>query len=766
MMGAVFYAARMKAMVACGAIVISIALLSAQGAVDAPQPQPILLTNLQQVLALGNEPAAFSNVSARVRGQVTFALYNRTSLFFQEGTNGMFVLYRGPITNVAPGTWIEVEGPLAAGVLAPHFNGARLTVLEPGPLPEARAAQSEEMNLGPHHARFVSVRGHVRDMMTSWGNFTLLLGDESGTFYAQVRVGNNFRLPRDWIDAELEVRGVCWTATDSRGRPYGFTVYSASTNFVRLLRPGREDAYALPLRALMDLPLLSSNAVARVRTLGTVTHYSTLGQFYVQDGESVAQVIVLHALNQADQEGEGVQRARPATLRPGDRVEIVGTPRRNGSILVIRHAEYRSVGQSDVAPPINVKVEELMAGSYPARLVRLKARILDREVTRNGPLQIERIICQTGDHTFTALMDNVEGVELPLHKNGYAEVTGLCIPQAGRWKTVHSFNLLLRDVNDLRTVPAPAWWERSDVLRTVAISGAVLALAAAWVFWQRRHMRLLRASELEVAERERAEAGLRQALAVQKELNELKSSFVSMVSHEFRTPLEVVLSSSDILDRYLDRLPPDKRRAQLRAIRKSVHRMNNLVEDVLLLGKLDSGRLACTPVALNLGLLCRRFVDEVETAAQREGAIQLQFSDLEGEACADEGLLGHILTNLLGNALKYSPNRPVRFTVNRHGIDAEFVIRDQGCGIPAADQARLFTAFHRGANVTQTPGTGLGLVIVKHCVELHRGTIRCESTEGRGTSFIVTLPLFDGTHFFRRSPDPAVSSAAFITQSL
>jgi signal transduction histidine kinase len=764
MLEPVFYAACMKALVACGVLLISAALLSAQTAGDARGSQPVLLTNLQQVLALGNEPSALTNVTGRIRGRVTFALYNRTSLFFQEGTNGIFVIYHGPITNVAPGTWVEVEGPLAAGALAPHFNGARLTVLDPGSLPAPWPAHSEAMVGGGHHARFVSVRGYVRDMQTSWGNFTLLLGDEAGTFQVQIRVGNNFHLPREWIDAEVEARGVCWAATDSRGRPYGFTIYSASTNFLRLLRPGREDPFDLPPQRLNDLLPPGSNVAARARTQGTVTHYSTMGQFYMEDENSVAQVLAFHPLNQADQEGEGIARGRPVTLRPGDRVEVVGTPRRNGSILSLSHAEYRKIGQAALALPITVKVEDLMTGQFPARLVRLKARVLDREVMRSGPLHIERIICQAGDQIFTALMDNLEGVELPLHKNGYAEVTGLCIPQAGRWKTVHSFNLLLRDVNDLRPVPAPTWWERPDVLRTAAISGGVLVLAAAWVFWQRRHIQRLRASELEVAERERAEAGLRQALAVQKELNALKSSFVSMVSHEFRTPLEVILSSSDILDRYLDRLPPDKRRAQLRAIRKSVHRMNHLVEDVLLLGKLDAGRMACTPVSLKLGLLCRRCVDEVETAAQREGAIQLQFTELEGDACADEGLLGHILNNLLGNALKYSPGRPVRFSVTRRGIDAEFVIRDQGCGIPAADQARLFTAFHRGANVTQTPGTGLGLVIVKHCVELHHGTIRCESGEGVGTSFIVTLPLFDGTRFFRRAPEPTATAA--FTESL
>jgi signal transduction histidine kinase len=257
----------------------------------------------------------------------------------------------------------------------------------------------------------------------------------------------------------------------------------------------------------------------------------------------------------------------------------------------------------------------------------------------------------------------------------------------------------------------------------------------------------------------RVENELRVALAAEKELNQLKSSFVSMVSHEFRTPLEVILSSSNILDRYLERLPVDKRKVQLRAIRKSVHRMNDLIEDVLMLGKLDAGRLACHVAPVDLEAVCRRAIVEIESATGREGIVRLEAGQKDSDAQADEGLLHHILTNLLGNAVKYSPpERPVEFTVSRRGGEAEFVIRDRGCGISAADQARLFTAFYRGSNVAQTPGSGLGLVIAKRCVDLHGGTIRCQSQEGQGTTFTVTLPLFEGTRFFRRQAEAANGS--------
>lgn len=265
--------------------------------------------------------------------------------------------------------------------------------------------------------------------------------------------------------------------------------------------------------------------------------------------------------------------------------------------------------------------------------------------------------------------------------------------------------------------------------------------------------------QAEVSTREQAEENLRISLAAEKELSQLKSSFVSMVSHEFRTPLEVILSSSDILDRYFDRLPPEKRAAQLRAVRKSVRRMNDLIDDVLLLGKFDAGVLACNPSQVDLTACCRRAIAEIESASMRSGAIQFTAKDINGEATADEGLMLHILTNVLGNGLKYSPpGQTLEFTVTREGLDAEFVIRDHGCGIPAADLPRLFTAFYRGSNVGQTSGSGLGLVITKRCVDLHCGRIRCESTEGVGTTFTIHLPVFDGTRYFRRTQKNAFSN--------
>jgi signal transduction histidine kinase len=247
---------------------------------------------------------------------------------------------------------------------------------------------------------------------------------------------------------------------------------------------------------------------------------------------------------------------------------------------------------------------------------------------------------------------------------------------------------------------------------------------------------------IDITDRKRVEAELLHNYAREKELNELKSRFVAMVSHEFRTPLAIITSSAEILDAYLDRLPPDERRANLIDITDATRQMSRMMEEVLLLGSVEAGKMTCRPSPLDLNTFCARLVDEMGSATSNRCPFQLTVDALP-EAMADEGLLRHIFTNLLNNAAKYSPaGSAVEFEVQARGHLALFKVRDHGIGIPDADVRLLFQAFHRGRNVGDRPGTGLGMTIVKRCVELHGGRIGFQSKEGHGTTFIVALPLF------------------------
>jgi PAS domain S-box-containing protein len=248
---------------------------------------------------------------------------------------------------------------------------------------------------------------------------------------------------------------------------------------------------------------------------------------------------------------------------------------------------------------------------------------------------------------------------------------------------------------------------------------------------------------LDVTERKRVEAELLQTLAREKALGQLRSNFVSMVSHEFRTPLGIIQSSAEILEDYLDQLEPAEREDHLQSIRNNTRRMAATMEEVLLMGSFDAGRIEFGPAALELRTFVQCLADEVLSATGRRCPIELSLSGMPAEIQGDERLLRHIFTNLLTNAVKYShAGRTVRFEIARVGTEMVCAIVDQGIGIPEADREWLFNAFHRGQNVNDRPGTGLGLVIVKRCVDLHRGKINVESKLGEGTAVTVRLPIF------------------------
>jgi len=175
--------------------------------------------------------------------------------------------------------------------------------------------------------------------------------------------------------------------------------------------------------------------------------------------------------------------------------------------------------------------------------------------------------------------------------------------------------------------------------------------------------------------------------------------------------------------------------------------MAGMMEEVLVLSRLDAGKLDFQPTALDLNNFCRRVVDEVLSATNGRCPIELSLNSIPPAARADERLLGHIFTNLLSNAAKYSePGTTVHFAVEPDGREAVCTVRDQGIGISEIDQQHLFKAFHRGNNVGTRPGTGLGLLLVKRCADLHGGRLELNSKIGEGTTVTLRLPIFGRNH--------------------
>jgi len=199
----------------------------------------------------------------------------------------------------------------------------------------------------------------------------------------------------------------------------------------------------------------------------------------------------------------------------------------------------------------------------------------------------------------------------------------------------------------------------------------------------------------------------------------------------------------------------DERATHLGEIQTAVKRMTKMMEDLLLHGKFESGRIECKPAPVNIPTLCRRLIAEAGDAQQAR-RIECLIDPAAEQVVLDENILQHILGNLLSNAVKYSAaDQPVTLELIR-AVDTlqlngdqtllasehlRIKVRDSGIGIPAAALSRMFETFHRAANVGNRPGTGMGLAIVKQFVDLHRGTIRIESEEGRGTTVWVCVPI-------------------------
>lgn len=226
-----------------------------------------------------------------------------------------------------------------------------------------------------------------------------------------------------------------------------------------------------------------------------------------------------------------------------------------------------------------------------------------------------------------------------------------------------------------------------------------------------------------------------------QEINQLKSDFVSMLSHDFRNPLTTILLSTGFLQSYDEKLTKETKLTHFQLMRSAIKNMDQLLTEVLLIGKADSGKLRYQPTLLALEPFCRQLVTELQLNISKTHNLIFTTHGQISEALWDESLLRHILSNLLTNAIKYSPEgSTVRFELIYQANSVLFQIQDQGIGIPLEDHKKLFQPFHRASNVDKIPGNGLGLAIVHKCVEIHQGQISVQSQEGVGTTFTVTLP--------------------------
>lgn len=250
------------------------------------------------------------------------------------------------------------------------------------------------------------------------------------------------------------------------------------------------------------------------------------------------------------------------------------------------------------------------------------------------------------------------------------------------------------------------------------------------------------AVERDITDRKLVEVEIRKALEKEKELSELKSRFIAMASHEFRTPLATILASSDLLKQFGNKLSEEKKLERINKIQAEVKNMTKLLDDVLFFGKAEAGKIDFNPTDINLKEFCQEILEEIEITNKESHNIQFNLFGYRETDCLDEKLLRQILTNLLSNAVKYSPNKTnIYLDLIWQDSQIIFQVKDEGIGIPFADQEFLFQPFHRAKNVGNISGTGLGLTIINNAVQAHKGSINVESKVDVGTTFTVSIPV-------------------------
>jgi PAS domain S-box-containing protein len=240
-----------------------------------------------------------------------------------------------------------------------------------------------------------------------------------------------------------------------------------------------------------------------------------------------------------------------------------------------------------------------------------------------------------------------------------------------------------------------------------------------------------------------AEEEVRAALEKEQELNELKSRFISMVSHEYRTPLTAIILSTELLSDYADKLTPENREKYFYRIRNAVKTMNNLLDDIITYNKVQIGKIEFKPDYVDIEQMCLNLTREMQFLAKEKHNINLVVNNGDILANIDEKIVRQILINIISNAIRYSPeNSNIDFHVNTNEDNVVFIIKDQGIGIPAEDILKVYDPFFRGSNLETQSGSGLGLSVAKNYVDAHRGEISFESTNGEGTTFYVTIPFY------------------------
>ncbi len=701
----------------------------------AAEPLRTSLRLAQQVREL-SPPEAMSGVPVWLTGVVTWSDPDSPFFFIQDSSGGICVM-RGesPSPVRGPGRNMEVHGITSMGRFAPVVVASRFDKISELVLPQAKQISLEYALTGAEEASWVEMRGYLRNVRRrdAWNNLEVVT--PTGDFIALLPASEDVS---SMVGAVVRLHGVCAADANSQRKLTGITLYVPGAAYVQIEEPAPADPFGLPVRSLGSLgqydTLLSNNR--RLKVSGIVLHFSPGHLIHIEDAGQTLLVL---------------SRSR-IPIEPGDHIEAVGFPGREGGRLVLRESIYRKTGRGLQPEPRHVSPRQTLAPDLDGQLVDIEGSLIDTFAAREEV----RLSLQAGDLIFEALLGDAAGRArmLSLPVGSVLSLTGVYELKFDEYGYPVAFQIQLRTPADIRVVRSPSWMTRERIL---AFSGLLVVGILAFIAWVAALKRRVRVQTDQIREQLKREARLEAELVRASKLESL-GLLAGGIAHDFNNLLTVVMGNLS-LARLNAKMDPESA-SSLCDAEKATVRARDLTQQLLTFAK--GGAPVRAAVALP------DVVREVAEFALRGSQSRCQFDIPEDlwPANVDKGQIGQVVQNIVINAMQAMPaGGIIEITLRNDRVGAELArvlapgryvkltIADHGPGIPPEDLQRIFDPYF----TTKKHGSGLGLATVHSIIKRHFGHVSAESVVGRGTTLSIWLPAAESM------PDATVAAATTAT---